>query len=69
MSAAIQPRGTWIRWTSLHRNNTNWHWLHSTDSTTYCGQPKPPNPKSTESMWNPLSPCKKCIDRINREGY
>jgi hypothetical protein len=52
------------------KRHPHWHWVHKKDSTTYCGVRAPADPETTEPRWNPLIRCcRKCLERIGREGY
>lgn len=62
------PPGIWLRWRSQHNNNSDWHWRHKNDPTTYCGF-RPKVVLETVKEWNPLRACRKCMNRISREGY
>lgn len=60
--------GTWTKWTK-RGNKTTWHWFHKNDPVAYCGAHRPDQRSTQLAEWNPLRPCRKCLDRINREGY
>ena len=65
----IEANGVWLTWHSKHRNKSAWHWFHGKDQLTYCGLRKPASADAESRMWDPLNGCRKCLERINREGY
>jgi hypothetical protein len=59
-----------VRAQARSRNRPYWHWVHGNDTTTYCGFERPTDLQDQEERWNPLIRCcRKCLERIGREGY
>ena len=66
----VERAGRWLKAKAKHRTPAYWHWVHRSDPTAYCGIPKPTDVADVEPTYEPMvRACRKCIARIQREGY